>query len=422
MKKVHTAIILALLVLPMTVNAQIPDSVMQYRRSSLYSFMISHPDLNMDEEIVNAFMALETPDKYNSHDLSVKCVTTPSSNKKDDLMRDVDEYLARNEIAKRLVSKWFLRNKTTGGFDPSLIMERGLYGATAMDIESAAQSKRGISALGDKGYEMISNTFVIVNDITYVDHEKNAEIATGILAVIGGIAAGVTGDDDNIVTSLSTLGAVVSSMIAGFTVRITSYLYQLDWNDNVADYFYEHYYYYKPASDSLSLAAFAADTLIHAKKAAYEADSTTFRLKYVGKYVAKSAKPVLRGLYNPDDVFRKVCARAIDNNVMELQKQFDQFKVKVPLVSTEPLMAYIGMKEGVTAKSKYEVLIPVFDEATGKIKYNRRGIIRPVPGKIWDNRYMADEEEAAGSEFNATTFEVVSGMNFTPGMLIREIK
>lgn len=68
MKKVHTAIILALLVLPMTVNAQIPDSVMQYRRSSLYSFMISHPDLNMDEEIVNAFMALETPDKYNSHD------------------------------------------------------------------------------------------------------------------------------------------------------------------------------------------------------------------------------------------------------------------------------------------------------------------------------------------------------------------
>lgn len=135
----------------MTVNAQIPDSVMQYRRSSLYSFMISHPDLNMDEEIVNAFMALETPDKYNSHDLSVKCVTTPSSNKKDDLMRDVDEYLARNEIAKRLVSKWFLRNKTTGGFDPSLIMERGLYGATAMDIESPPRASAASVLWGTRG-------------------------------------------------------------------------------------------------------------------------------------------------------------------------------------------------------------------------------------------------------------------------------
>lgn len=422
MKNLHFAIFAAAVLLPLTLSAQSSDSALQYRRSSMYSFMISHPDLKMDDEIVNAFMLLETPDKYNNHDLSVKCVTTPSSNKKDDLLRDVDEYLQRNDIAKRLVSKWFLRSKETGGFDPSLVMSRGMYGATAMDIEAAAQSKRGIDALGDKGYEMISNTFVIVNDITYVDHEKNADIAAGVLSIIGGIAAGVTGDDNNIVTSLSTLGAMVSTMIAGFTVKTTSYLYQLDWNDEVANYFYEHYYYDKPGTDSLSQAAFAADTLIPLKKAAYEADSTTFKLKYIGKYMAKSAKPVLRGLYNPEDVFRKVCARAIDNNVMELQKEFDQFKVKVPLMSTEPLTAYIGMKEGVTPKSKYEVLVPVFDEATGKYKYNRRGVIRPVPGKIWDNRYMANEEEAAGSEFNATTFEVVSGMNFTPGMLIREIK
>lgn len=422
MKNLHFAIFAAAVLLPLTLSAQSSDSALQYRRSSMYSFMISHPDLKMDDEIVNAFMLLETPDKYNNHDLSVKCVTTPSSNKKDDLLRDVDEYLQRNDIAKRLVSKWFLRSKETGGFDPSLVMSRGMYGATAMDIEAAAQSKRGIDALGDKGYEMISNTFVIVNDITYVDHEKNADIAAGVLSIIGGIAAGVTGDDNNIVTSLSTLGAMVSTMIAGFTVKTTSYLYQLDWNDEVANYFYEHYYYDKPGTDSLSQAAFAADTLIPLKKAAYEADSTTFKLKYIGKYMAKSAKPVLSGLYNPEDVFRKVCARAIDNNVMELQKEFDQFKVKVPLISTEPLTAYIGMKEGVTPKSKYEVLVPVFDEATGKYKYNRRGVIRPVPGKIWDNRYMANEEEAAGSEFNATTFEVVSGMNFTPGMLIREIK
>lgn len=401
-------------------SAEEPDSAMQYRRSSLYSFMVSHPDLKMDDEIVGAFMALETPDKYNNHDLSIKCITAYS--KKEDLRREVEAWFQRNDVAKRMVSKWFMRNKVTGGFDPSLVMERGLYGATAMDIETAAQSRRGIDALGDKGYEMISNTFVIVNDITYVDHEKNADIATGILSIIGGIAAAASDDENNIVTGLTTLGAMVSSMIAGFTVRVNSYLYQLEWDDRTADTFYSLYYYDKPATDSASLAAFAADTAIAAKKAAYEADDTTFRLKYVGEYVARSAKPVLRGLYNPEDVFRKVCARAIDNNVMELQKKFDQFKVKVPLFSTEPLMARIGMKEGVTAKSKFEVLVPVFDEATGKVRYNRKGVIRPVAGKIWDNRYMASEEQATGSELTATTFEVVSGMNFTPGMLIREIK
>ena len=414
MRKFFTLTIISALVLltcAASASAQTPDSAMQYRRSSLYSFMISHPDLKMDDEIVNAFMALETPDKYNNHDLSVKCVTAAS--KGDDLTRQIENWF---------VSKWFLRSKETGGFDPSLVMERGLYGASAMDVETAAQSKRGIDALADKGYEMISNTFVIVNDITYVDHEKNADVATGILSIIGGIAAAATGDENNLVTGLSTLGAMVSSMIAGFTVKTTSYLYQLDWNDDVANTFYDLYYYDKPGTDSLSMALFAADTALAARKAAYEADKSTFRLKYVGKYVARSAKPVLRGLYNPEDVFRKVCARAIDNNVMELQKEFDQFKVKVPLFSTEPLMARIGMKEGITAKSKFEVLVPVYDDATGKVRYNRRGVIRPVAGKIWDNRYMASEEQAVGSELTATTFEVVSGMNFTPGMLIREIK
>lgn len=423
MRKILTLTLISVLVFlscGTAAYAQNPDSAMQYRRSSLYSFMISHPDLKMDDEIVGAFMAIETPDKYNNHDLSVKCVTAAS--KGDDLTRQIENWFERNDVAKRLVSKWFLRSKETGGFDPSLVMERGLYGATAMDVETAAQSKRGIDALADKGYEMISNTFVIVNDITYVDHEKNADVATGILSIIGGIAAAATGDENNLVTGLSTLGAMVSSMIAGFTVKTTSYLYQLDWNDDVANTFYELYYYDKPGTDSMSMALFAADTALAARKAAYEADKSTFRLKYVGKYVARSAKPVLRGLYNPEDVFRKVCARAIDNNVMELQKEFDQFKVKVPLFSTEPLMARIGMKEGITAKSKFEVLVPVYDDATGKVRYNRRGVIRPVAGKIWDNRYMASEEQAVGSELTATTFEVVSGMNFTPGMLIREIK
>ena len=41
---------------------------------------------------------------------------------------------------------------------------------------------------------------------------------------------------------------------------------------------------------------------------------------------------------------------------------------------------------------------------------------------IWDNRYMASEEQAYGSDFGFTTFRKVSGGDFYPGMLIREIK
>lgn len=394
-------------------SAQVPDSIMQYRRSSLYSLLISHPGLKMNDEIVNAYLALETPDKYNNHDLETKCLTTHSLEK--NLRPDIEVWLQDNQIAKKLVSKWFLRDEVTGGFDPSLIMQRGYYGATAMDVETAVQTKRGIEALGDKGYEMIGSTFVIVNDITYIDHEKNAEIASGILALISGIAA-ISSEKDNdeaaVISGAAAAGSLISGMIAGFTVRIRTYLYQLVWDDETAGTFYDRYYF-----DSYSTGS--GDPL---RKAAYEADDSTFRLRYVGQYRSKSAKPVLKGLYSPEDVFRKVCARAIDNNVMKLQKKFDQFKVRVPLSGTSPLTARIGMKEGVTPGSRYEVLLPAIDTASGKVQYHRKGVIRPAAGKIWDNRYMAFEEEAEGSDLTATTFETVSGGGFSAGMLIREIR
>jgi hypothetical protein len=210
-------------------------------------------------------------------------------------------------------------------------------------------------------------------------------------------------------------------MIAGFTVKVTSYLYQLDWSEEIADIYYNEYYIDRPQADSASIVQYLNDPEIAAKIEKYEKDNSTFSLSYVGKYQAKSAKPVLRGLYNPTDVFKKVCARAIDNNVAALQKSYDQFKVKVPLYSTEPLMARIGLKEDVTPNTKYEVLMPIYDQKTGKTEYRRKGVIKPIPGKIWDNRYMASEEDAVGSELNSTSFKVVSGGGFTEGMLIREI-
>lgn len=390
-----------------------------YRRSSLYSFLVSHPDLKMDEEIVTAFMSIETPDKFNNHDLSIKCVTTTS--KKDDVRKEVDKFLERNNVAKRLVSKWFMRNKEYGWNSPDLVLERGLYDVNATDIEAASHTRRGLQTLGDRGYELINNTFVIANDITYVDHEKNAQIAKDVLLTLGSFAAALAGQQDNIVTSLANVGAVISNMISGFTVKVTSYLYQLNWTEEIADVYYNEYYIDKPEADPEAVAQYLSDHELAAKKQKYEKDHSTFGLTYIGKYQAKSAKPVLRGLYNPTDVFKKVCARAIDNNVAALQKSYDQFKVKVPLYSTEPLMARIGMKEGVSANSKYEVLMPVYDEKTGKTEYKRKGVIKPIPGKIWDNRYMASEEDAIGSELNSTSFKVVSGGGFTEGMLIREV-
>ena len=94
--------------------------------------------------------------------------------------------------------------------------------------------------------------------------------------------------------------------------------------------------------------------------------------------------------------------------------------IRTPLVTVEPLTAYIGMKEGVTEKSKYEVL-EVVEMEDGSRKYNRVGVIAPVPNRIWDNRFMAEEEGAPGATLGYTTFKKVSGKDFVRGMLIKEM-
>jgi len=86
----------------------------------------------------------------------------------------------------------------------------------------------------------------------------------------------------------------------------------------------------------------------------------------------------------------------------------------------EPLTAYIGMKEGVSSKSRFEVL-EVIEMENGAHKYERVGIIEPIENLIWDNRFMAVEEGAIGANLGFTTFKKVSGKDFAKGMLIREI-
>ena len=120
-------------------------------------------------------------------------------------------------------------------------------------------------------------------------------------------------------------------------------------------------------------------------------------------------------------MIRKVCTRAIDKNVALLQKKYEEFKVKTPLYTTEPVAAKIGLKEDITIDSRFEVLEMV-EKEDGRTEYKRVGVIKPIKGRIWDNRFMAEfEDENKGADLNATEFEVVNGSGFYPGMLIREI-
>ena len=92
----------------------------------------------------------------------------------------------------------------------------------------------------------------------------------------------------------------------------------------------------------------------------------------------------------------KAVTRAVDKAIVQLQRSYDEFKVNVPIGSIsddgKTIEVPIGLKEGVTEKSRYDVLMPSKDPDTGHVKYKKIAEIKPVKDKIWDNRFGALED------------------------------
>lgn len=410
---IKTAIFLLLLSAALYSTAQDGD---RYRRSSIYSILINHTEQRFSEDIRKAFLKIPVPDKYNDHNLSVKVVTLgkklsgASSDKENE---HITEFLDSNQIASRLVGRWFNRDIYTGECDMDLVKERGLYDATEFDKEIAARSVRGTALLEDAGEDLIGNTFVLVNDIRYVDKSKATMwvgIGLALLSAGAGAAMAANGASLSQVNSFNQAAqnlATTIQNIKGFKVKINTFLYRLVWDDEVASAFYVNQYSSVPDEG---------------KRLAFEAARADYRLEYVGKVESRAGETSYVGvnLYDPQAMVRKVCQRALDENIVDLQTKFEAFRTRTPILTSEPITASIGLKEGVSKKSRFEVLERV-EKKDGTISYKRVGVIAPDPDLIWDNRYMAVEEGAPNSLLGKTTFHRVSGSAPMPGMLIREM-
>lgn len=285
-----------------------------------------------------------------------------------------------------------------------LIKERGIYNASEFDRELALRSPRGIAMLQDAGEQLIGNTFLLMNEISYIDKSKASNIAGGILKIVGNVGSGLV---PGLNTLTDHLGDMIQS-IKGFKVKIHTRLYQLEWNDDIANEFYTSYYTGTP--DEIKCKAF-------------ESNRRKFKLKYLGDVISKGGTTSFLGIKEEEPLLmvRKACQRALDENVVDLAKHYDVFRVKSPVISADKdeIKVQIGLKEGVSQDSRFEVL--EMNDDNGKVRYKRVAVIKPVNNKIWDNRFMASEEGAYGADFGATTFVKESGGDIYPGLLVREI-
>lgn len=407
------------------------EQQMNYDRSSLAVAMIFHTEDEFGADIKTAFEVMPFPDKYDEHGIGLNVIDNAAIppvgkrseyglikarygknlNSKDILNNAaaLENILNQAHVANYMIAKWFgLYDGDVCNVD--LLRQRGQYNATELDVAIANQSARGLSMLSDAGELLIGNTYMLINDMTYVTAEEKAAAAKVGLAIVGGVVDALLGG--SLGSDLADLGSQIADGFTGFAVKNHSYLFRLQWNDEIAAIFYDEYYIREPDPDKIR--KFLADD--------------RFVLKYVAHEYETSEKSVAKGKYDRSDLVKMVCTRSLDKNIAALQLQYEDFKVKTPIhdvVLNEKgkVTGYavkIGLKEGITENSTFQVVRKEIDPETNKTTYRYVASLKAMKGRIWDNRFMAAEEQETGSDLTYTTLKKTSGGEILPGMLVIE--
>lgn len=415
----------------------------KYRRSSLHTMVIESEKFPKKDVVLKAFYDAPFPDKYNDHTIGKKSfdpnnftltaeektliyktsetgkmAAIASEIKIDSLAKElpyrIQKYLYKEKIANKLVAKWFNR-QADGSFDWNLVADRGVFNASFLETKSSQSSSDGQALLKTAGFELIGNTFVVINKFNFYANEpvaaaiRDAAKAEAVKSLAGKpqmlIDKANKGIDD-----------VYEKTKEGYSIFATSYLYKLVWNDTVQTIFFNDMYMEKGNLDAK-------------KKDAFD-KSDIFKLEFVGDESASGLITFsLTEKRTEEQIITLSTKRIIDNVYAKLQKKYDVFKTKTPLYTGYPITAKIGKKEGLEGGEKFEVLEQNIDPKTGVATYKSIGTIKVNKDLIWDNTYNDGEAPVVekvveGKEakpiIDRTTFD--GGKKFYSGLLIKQIK
>ena len=389
----------------------------KYRRSSLALILITHKNEQYAREIESQFYQIVPPERYNSHNISVRALSATSKNMS---AKKIVKALEQQQVAKQLVSRWFNRDPNTGACNMDLIQERGLYNASKEDNDLAQMTMRKDAMLKDAGEELIQNTFVLVCDLKYHDKQKTSQVFSGLMQVGAAVLGSYAQNTNNAAkaqafqnfSDLANVSSQAVADIAGFTVNVEAHLLRLEWNKDLSDLMYSSYWVDENTSPD--------EAIKH--KQAYDNDRKSFKLSYIGEYRSQAGRTVSASNSDLNLVVRDVCSNAVDKSVNNLAKLYPVFKPKAPFYCGNDgrIYSYIGTKEGVNAYSKYEVIEPYFNKK-GEINYKQKAVLKTRYDDIWKNSKTYITNNADSTRGTAFTYAKGSRDICDQGFLIREM-
>lgn len=409
----------------------------EYRRSSMTMVLVENPGLGeYKDQIVKAYNENPFPDKYNQHKIndqqfdvsqlvlsdsdliasgfltdtlvSIKLMKAKAllknlrylkedstvalllPSKKQEFQIQLEKYLREKEIAKQVVSTWFNRG-VDGKMDWNLIKERGMYSASAETMEDSKKQADPTSFLLD--FDLLGNTFVVFNKMNFYENEPVAALIRDAAKIF--VAEKLAKAPPVLLEkAMAKIDTLYEKTKVGYTVKCNTFLYQLNWDEEVATNFRNYFF-----NDNIDGAAVWDTTSI-------------MKLNFVGKTTTASIVTFKIGETRTEkEIIDLQVQRTMDNALAKLQKENVVFRPIAPLSwnAEGKVQAKIGMKEGIEGGEKFEVLerglnelgLPIY-KTIGKVKVDKK-----VP--VWDNRRGAepllDEENNPIEMPSITTFK-----------------
>lgn len=366
----------------------VPD---EYNRNSVSFVVVTHGD-KYDQLVINAVKAYSN-EKFDYNEISIKTIPTSLPRlinptvksvatkvkplySKSDLLKTISSY----DYGKEIFSFWTMRDSEGKMYD-TRILERGRYNATKEDLADATASKVGAEWVAEKGYELISKSYVVVVDCYAIG---NYDISGQVIPC-------------------ASLSAII---------------YKMDITEDQIDNIFSKAW----ISDSDSPKQikkklnYYANSKIKCKERLFVENfgpSMLSMTKSMGGSMVKSASGVDLSS-SAEEGISKVLVESIDN-LMDNPKM-TEWKVAAPMTNIAPIESPIGKKEGLRNGHRYTIF-KYIEKRNGELIPVKVGYARAL-NRIPDNRVVVSDTISV----SPARFIQLSGIPASQGMMLLEDK
>jgi hypothetical protein len=359
----------------------------EYNRNSLTILNLGFPG-KYSPEISETVGRLKVPDKYFDNTLSYSVIpvesTRESGNKVNDIKKMLDpgfvtDALIRAKTGQMIIAKWFDRDQD-GKFNINQLKERGLYNASDNAMIIAEAGKRGTASLMDMGMGLVDKSYVLVVDIPELMSMEE-------------------------IYNRDTIPAA-KRVFNGFSGKLNSYLYKLDFNEEQAALFFQDMWISGNAADNLQRKALFEKTnfpLIYLN--AFSTDVMATQLNPDQKLAPKVQK-------TPAELLTMFLETGVQQSLYQIEKTNESFRVKAMIYKTRPIAVKIGRKEGLKFDQRYFVY---------ENRQNRKGQTYSVrKGVIKAMSVVNNLQEATGETAPSLFYQVAGKKIDNMGMFVEQ--